>query len=164
MQIPSEPQLWCSGARAFRFGSLFTETATATLSVQCRFVRRSADMRRVIPGLALAAFVAWTVSPVIAEVKTIRGEVVDQICVKKDATKRGAAHAGCAMSCAKKGNAMAIVTSDGIYTITGAYANDNNAKLLEFVAKDVEAKGTVTQKDGAWQIDVSSMQAAKSSM
>ena len=98
--------------------------------------------------------------PTFGEVKTISGEVVDSVCVTKDAAKKGESHAACAMACAKKGNQMALLTSDGIYNIVGAYAANNNAKLLDFVAKPVEAKGEVSQKDGKWQIDVASMQAA----
>ena len=43
---------------------------------------------------------------------------------------------------------MGIITADGVYTIAGDYAADNNAKLIEFVSKKVEATGDVTEKDG----------------
>ena len=42
------------------------------------------------------------------------------------------------MACAKKGLAQGIMTADAIYTITGDYAANSNAKLLDFVAKNVE--------------------------
>jgi hypothetical protein len=116
-------------------------------------------MRRAILGLTMA-FLVSVALPTFAEVKTISGEVVDSVCVVKDANKHGESHAACAMACAKKGNQMAILTSDGVYNIVGDYATNNNAKLLDYVAKDVQAKGEVSQKDGKWQIDVSSMQAA----
>ena len=36
---------------------------------------------------------------------------------------------------------MGIMTADAIYTITGDYAANSNAKLLDFVAKHVEVTG-----------------------
>ena len=41
------------------------------------------------------------------------------------------------MVCAKKGQPVGILTADAIYTVTGDYAANNNAKLLDFVAKNV---------------------------
>jgi hypothetical protein len=92
---------------------------------------------------------------------TIKGEVVDVACSmdKKDAGK-GAAHAGCAMSCAKSGQPVGILTADAVYTITGDYAANKNAKLLDFVAKNVIVTGEVTEKDGEKSINVKSIKLA----
>ena len=46
----------------------------------------------------------------------------------------------------EEGPPVGIMTADAIYTITGDYAANSNAKLLEFVAKKVEVTGTVTRK------------------
>ena len=54
----------------------------------------------------------------------------------------------CAMACARKGQPVGVLTSDAIYEITGDYAANNNAKLLDFVAKQVTVTGDVTEKDG----------------
>ena len=90
-----------------------------------------------------------------------KGEVVDVQCaVKKAPGGKGADHAGCAMACAKKGAAVGVMTADAIYTITGDYTANNNAKLLDFVAKQVEVTGTVTEKDGQKMIAVTSIKAA----
>jgi hypothetical protein len=99
-------------------------------------------------------------APAMAETKTIRGEVVDSVCFMKDSANRGEAHAKCTMSCAKKGGQMAIAAQDGIYVISGAYAENNNAKLIEYVTKHVEATGEVTEAGGHKHIAVSSMKAA----
>ena len=56
---------------------------------------------------------------------------------------------------------MGILTADGVYTITGDYTLENNKKLLEFVAKQVEASGQVSEKDGKKLIDVSTLAAAQ---
>ena len=118
-------------------------------------------MRNVISMVAGAAFVAALAIPAFAADVTVKGEVVDIACAtdKKDAGK-GAAHAGCAMSCAKGGQPVGILTADAIYTVTGDYAANKNAKLLDFVAKNVVVVGEVTEKDGVKSINVKSIKLA----
>jgi hypothetical protein len=111
--------------------------------------------------LAGAALVAFLAAPLTAQTTTITGEVVDVACaVKKAPGGRGADHASCALACAKKGLAAGVMTDNAIYTITGDYAADNNAKLLEFVAKRVTVTGTVTEQDGQKAIAVTSIKLA----
>ncbi len=99
--------------------------------------------------------------PLMAAETTIKGEVVDQVCFLKDKS-RGAEHKGCASGCAKKGQPVAIVTESGdVYTITGSYAADKNAKLIDFVSKTVEATGEVSEQDGKKTIEVASLAEAK---
>jgi hypothetical protein len=112
-------------------------------------------------GVAFALLVGSGVSMVAAEVATIKGEVVDQQCFLKDKS-RGEDHKDCGTGCAKKGMPVAIVTEAGeVYTITGAYTENKNAKLIDFVSKTVEAKGEVSEKDGKKVIAVSQMTAAQ---
>jgi hypothetical protein len=117
-------------------------------------------MKRVVSALTGVLLLAAMVAPLVADSKTITGEVVDVQCQAKKAENHGADHEGCAKKCAEKGAKMGILTDDGVYTITGDYAADNNKKLLEFVAKKVEATGEVTDKDGQKTIKVASMKAA----
>lgn len=118
-------------------------------------------MRKILAIAAAAALVAASAS-LFAESKTVKGEVVEVAChTKKGAGGHGDAHKGCATACAKKGNAMGILASDAVYEIAGDYTADNNAKLLEFVAAQVEATGEVSEKDGKKIITVSSIKAAK---
>ena len=118
-------------------------------------------MRKMLVLLAGAAFVASLAMPLAAQT-TLKGEVVDVACsTKKGAGGKGAEHAACAMACAKKGLATGVLTADATYTITGDYAANNNAKLLDFVAKNVEVTGTVSEKDGQKMIAISSIKAAK---
>ena len=65
------------------------------------------------------------------------------------------------MACARKGEQMAILTADAVYLIEGDYAANNNAKLLDFVSRQIEAKGNVTVKRGAQVINVASMAVVK---
>jgi type 1 fimbria pilin len=118
-------------------------------------------MRNLISLLAGAAFMVSLAIPAFAADMTVKGEVVDVACSmdKKDAGK-GAAHASCAMSCAKSGQPVGILTGDAIYTVTGDYAANKNAKLLDFVAKSVIVTGSVTEKDGVKSINVKSIKLA----
>ena len=118
-------------------------------------------MRSWISTLAAAAVMVWLAMPVRAADMTIKGEVVDVACsiAKKDAGK-GPAHAACAMVCAKKGQPIGILTADAVYTVTGDYSANSNAKLLDFVAKNVIVTGEVTDKDGQKTINVKSIKLA----
>lgn len=120
-------------------------------------------MRNLISMLAGAALVAALVMPVRAADMTIKGEVVDIACAtdkeRKDGGK-GEAHAACAMACAKKGQPVGVLTADAIYTVTGDYTANKNAKLLDFVAKKVIVTGEVTEKDGVKSINVKSIKLA----
>lgn len=93
-----------------------------------------------------------------AQPRTVRGEVVDLKCsLDKGQSGRGEAHGACAMDCARRGQPLAILTDDAVYVIAGDYTANDNAKLLDFVARRVEAKGLVEEKDGTRTITVASM-------
>ena len=92
----------------------------------------------------------------------IKGEVIDQPCYEGKNGARGEGHKTCALACAKRGNQMAIIDeSNTVYSITGDYAANKNEKLIPYVASMVEAKGTVTEKDGKKWIEVSLDQACR---
>jgi|SRR5947209_15583443 len=57
--------------------------------------------------LMIGAAVAASAAPTDKEV-TLKGEVIDQPCYDKGGSK-GAAHKACALSCAKRGNQLAIL-------------------------------------------------------
>lgn len=97
-----------------------------------------------------------------ADITTVQGEVVDLACsISKGEAGRGEAHGACAMVCAKRGDQMALLTADDVYVIEGDYTAHNNAKLLDFVARQVEAKGTVSEKDGRKTINIAAMMVLK---
>ena len=132
-------------------------------------------MRNLISMVSGGAFVAALAMPVFAAAPTMRtlhrgvvaadmtvkGEVVDVACsvAKKEAGK-GAGHANCALVCAKKGQPVGILTADAVYTVVGDYAANSNAKLLDFVARNVVVTGEVTEKDGVKSINVKSIKLA----
>jgi hypothetical protein len=106
-------------------------------------------------GMLVAAQVAS------AGAATLTGEVVDLQCEMKDAANHGASHADCALSCAKRGARLGLLTEDGVYTITGEYTRENNRRLIEFVARTVRASGEVTERDGQKLLALSDIEIAK---
>jgi hypothetical protein len=119
------------------------------------------QMRNLISTAAAALFVAAVAMPVLAADVTVKGEMVDVACsmAKKEAG-HGPAHANCAMVCAKKGQPVGILTADAVYTVVGDYTANNNAKLLDFVARNVIVTGEVTEEDGVKSINVKSIKLA----
>jgi type 1 fimbria pilin len=121
-------------------------------------------MRKFFSFIAAAAFVASMAMPAVAQNKsvTITGELVDTACaLKKGEGGKGEAHAACAMACAKRGQAQGILTADAMYTVaSGEYTANNNAKLLDFVAKKVTVTGEVHEHDGQKMITIKSIKAA----
>jgi hypothetical protein len=107
---------------------------------------------------AIAMVLAVSGAMPLAENRTIRGEVVAPGCAA-DAAPDAPPESPAArtMRCARRGDPMAILTSDGQYLVEGDYTANNNAKLLDFVGKPVEAKGNVTESEGRKAINIAAM-------
>src|SRR5687768_7410958 len=121
----------------------------------------SFHMRKMFSFVVAAAFVSTLAAPMFAAPVTVTGELVDVACwLKKGEGGKGETHAACAIACAKRGQAQGILTADAIYTIAGDYTANNNAKLLDFVAKKVMVTGEVSEKDGQKIITVTSIKLA----
>ena len=75
---------------------------------------------------------------------TLRGEIVEVSCFAKGvAQSTGPSHVACAKECVQKGQALGILTEgDGLVKITGEYAANKYAKLVDYVGKQVEVRGT----------------------
>jgi type 1 fimbria pilin len=109
-------------------------------------------------GLLLAMILGTLgAAPAGAGRATITGEVVDVRCHTQSAGNAGAAHADCALSCARRGGILGIATPDGVYVITGEFTASGNRKLIEFVARTVEATGEVTVRDGRRLINLTAI-------
>jgi predicted lipoprotein with Yx(FWY)xxD motif len=119
-------------------------------------------MRTFVATLSAAAFVAALAAPVFAKTETVKGELVDQNCYTKDHKNMGESHKECAETCAKRGQPVALVTADGkVYTVTGDFAANSNAKLVAHMAHQVEVTGDVSEKDGKMTIAVTDVKMAK---
>lgn len=80
----------------------------------------------------------------------VTGEVVDVACyLSGDA--RGPEHVACATACAKAGGALGILTADGklyVSLLPDDHRKSPNHLLMDFIGKNVEAKGYVRVKGG----------------
>ena len=98
------------------------------------------------PGLWAAALLLVAAPLVDAgEDVTLKGEVVEISCYSKQGVAKGTgpAHVACAIDCAKQGKPLGLLTDgDGLFRVIGDYAENNNAKLMPFIGKHVEMKGT----------------------
>ena len=117
-------------------------------------------MRRTFAGIAIAAFVVALTAPAFAASETVKGQVVDMGCYKADKSNTGVDHKmpkgdtkDCALGCAKAGQPLALLTSDGkVYQISGSLAAEKNAKLIAHVSHTVEITGDVMNHDGKMMI------------
>lgn len=121
-------------------------------------------MRKLYAILAAIAVLAAFSSPAIfaqgAKEVTVSGKLIDAACYAKQGKEKAVSsgHDACNVKCAKGGQPVAIFTAkEEIFTVTGDFTKDNNAKLIELVSKQVEAKGHVTEKDGKKEIHVMSI-------
>src|SRR5690349_13358656 len=102
---------------------------------------------RLMKQLGLLAGVSMlAVLPLTAAEVTVKGEIADGVCIKKDKANKGADHHDCNASCLKKGQQAVLVTDDGkVYQLAGSFTENKNAKLLDLVGKPVEAKGEASE-------------------
>lgn len=121
-------------------------------------------MRRFFLVLTGAAVVAAVVGAAAADEQTVVGQVIDLTCYARMGKATGATYDECARKNARAGAILGILTEETVYTISGEMTNNENAKLLGFLGKTVEATGTVTDGGGPGTrligkhtIDVSSM-------
>ncbi len=123
-------------------------------------------MKKLMFGVMGMAAMAVAFAPTVsAKPTTVKGELIDTTCGKDGKTgKSGADHASCATSCAKRGEPVAVYTKDGgIYVVTGEFAANKNAKLIEYMsAPTVEVTGEVTKgADGKMTIAAEKITVAK---
>jgi hypothetical protein len=116
-------------------------------------------MRRLLAGLVVAGFVLSLIASALAATQTITGRLIDETCYKENKVNTGVDHKmpedtpGCAVTCAKMGLPVALLTDDGkVYEVTGDLAANNNAKLVPHMSHKVELTGDVTQKSGTLTI------------
>ena len=121
-------------------------------------------MRRVVAAISGVVFVVAMSAIAVAAPQTISGRLIDEGCYKQNKANTGVDHKmpedtpGCAVSCAKMGLPVALLTDDGkVYTVTGDLAANNNAKLVPHMSHKVELTGDVTEKGDTRTISASSL-------
>jgi hypothetical protein len=121
-------------------------------------------MKKLTVGLTAFAFVGLALAGSVraAADTTVMGKLKDVKCASDGkADPEGSDGDACATACAKRGETMAVIAKDGMYVITGKYADDKNAKVIPFIGKELAVKGVVTEKDGKKMIDVTSISEVK---
>lgn len=88
-------------------------------------------------------------------VQTVKGEVVDLWCYM-DHSARGEKHKACAVACAKMGNPIGIVDSEGnVYVAVGSELHQpDRDRLIEKMAEEVTVTGPVVSRGGMKMIYV----------
>jgi hypothetical protein len=122
-------------------------------------------MRKTFAGFVVAVFVVALGVPAFAKTETVTGKVIDVSCYKLDKTNASNDHKmphgdmkDCAVACAKMGQPMALLTTDGkVYQLAGGLAADKNAKIIAHIAHTVEVTGDVTEKDGTMLLAADSL-------
>ncbi len=121
-------------------------------------------MKLRIVRAAAGAFVLVSVGVLIAlaqpkgETVKVKGEVVDLWCFLEGGD-RGADHKQCAISCAKAGNPIGLVTEkDEVYVMMGLKDHQPGKEvLIDKMADTVTVEGTLVKKGGIQVIYVSSV-------
>jgi hypothetical protein len=119
----------------------------------------------MLAALSVAGFVVALAAPAFAADETVTGKVVDMACYNADHSNTGVDHKmpkgdtkDCAIGCAKGGQPLALLTSDGkVYEISGGLAADKNAKLIPHISHTVSITGNVMDHGGKMMISSDSV-------
>lgn len=104
----------------------------------------------VILALVLALAVTSAQEKKMSKEMTVAGEVVDVACYLANDAK-GPGHVACATACAKAGGALGILTADGklyVSLLPDDHKKSPNHLLMDFIGKNVEARGYARVKGG----------------
>jgi hypothetical protein len=122
-------------------------------------------MQKWFVGIIASTLLVAVSTPVLAKTESVTGKVIDSTCYMKDkANNAGPDHKmpadtkDCAAGCAKKGQPLAVLTSDGkVYEIAGGLAENNNAKLIPHIAHTVTITGDTMDSNGKMMIHASEL-------
>jgi hypothetical protein len=89
------------------------------------------------------------------ETKTIKGEVVDVSCYVAEGAK-GEDHETCALACLQAGEPAGILEegTGKVYVVITMDHSNPATKVIPYVAKMVEVKGSVSERGGISTIDI----------
>ena len=92
---------------------------------------------------------------------TITGQVIDTYC-NTTMGAMGPAHKACAEACAKSGEALAILGSDGVIylPVSSKPADPQNPRLIPFAEGKVRVTGTHRMNHGLHTIEITTIEAA----
>jgi len=101
--------------------------------------------RSMLIKVVMAAIVLGAAMPRMAAADDITGVLVDSACYTAYAAKAMTAdHLKCAITCAQRGQRLAVVTTKGdVYMVIGIYTQSNNAKLISLLNLPAVFTGTL---------------------
>ena len=76
------------------------------------------------------------------------GQLIEMLCYARMGKASGSAYTECSQKSALAGSPLGILTETQVITIIGDMTENENAELLEFLGKTVEATGEVTEGGG----------------
>jgi hypothetical protein len=89
----------------------------------------------------------------------VKGEVVDIACATSKGAGGRAAPRRVRHVVRQRGQPVGIPNDEAIHEVTGDFAANNNAKLLDFVAKSVTVTGEVTEQGGKKLLNIKTIKA-----
>lgn len=114
-------------------------------------------------ALFLSAVLTVVVSGLLfaEDSKTIKGEVIDISCYTA-AMAKGQDHKTCALACLEAGEPAGILEegTNKVYTVITTDHTNPAKKIMPFVAKTVEATGTVYERSGITTIEIKEIKEA----
>ncbi|MGE5176838.1 MAG: hypothetical protein ACM3JJ_10740 [Hyphomicrobiales bacterium] len=116
----------------------------------------------LILGILAVALSHAVAAPAPTGTKTIVGEVVDPACWIINGA-HGETHKECAIACAKAGQTLAILEkkTNRLYILASEKpGEDPNKGIIDFIAQNVTVTGKVYSRQGAWGIQVTSIEPA----
>ncbi len=119
-------------------------------------------LKATAPATLLVILCASTWTPARAADATIKGYVIDSACTFVKNLKKPVSPE-CAVSCAKNGSPLVILTDAGSVYLPIAEempAKGQNDRLMEFAGKRVTVTGKVYSKGGSRAIVISKIEAA----
>ena len=119
------------------------------------------NTRMVVLALATIGTVVgsgWASAQPKGERVTVKGEVVEMWCYL-EAGDRGAAKKACATECAKAGNPIALIDTNGILYVTAGLKSHQAAQelLLNKMSEQVTVSGTLVRKAGIRMLYIESV-------
>ena len=123
------------------------------------------NFKKLVWGFTLALLLVAGARRVQAQSQpvTIKGYVLDSACAFTKGLKKPISPE-CAVTCAKAGSPLVILTETGIIYLPiseAPPAQGQNARLLEFAGKMVTIKGKVYQRGGSRAVVIASVEAEK---
>ena len=118
-------------------------------------------MKRVGLMVLVAVFAVTLAASTFTAEETITGMLVEAGCAAMGGAEPSDEHVACMVRCAMNGDPIGILTDEGLYKITGDWAQSHSDALAEMMAKQVLATGETSEAGGEMLLEVVTITLAK---